>query len=88
MTNHFKIVSNDTKILNGLTEMTENLPDVRKMCQKFMGDLETKVQEDTVFIEGLIRNGESKCKLLQEVDKETFDMMKKDLVLMKNEILT
>lgn len=53
-----------------------------------MNDLETKVQEDTIFIEGLIRNGESKCKLLQEVDKETFDMMKKDLVLMKNEILT
>ena len=38
MNNHFRIVSDDTKLLDGLKDMTENLPDVRKMCEKFMTD--------------------------------------------------
>ena len=88
MNNHFKIVANDTKLLDNIKGLTDNLPDVRVLCQKFMQDQEKKVTEDTIFIENLVTNSEAKCKILQECDKESFDIMKKDLTLMKNEVKT
>ena len=88
MDNHFKIVSNDTKLQDRYHELNQNQPDVKAQCEKFMNGLEKSLKEDTQFIETLIREGEGRQKLQIEMDGECNELNKKDQALMKDEIKT
>lgn len=88
MDNHFKIVANDTKQMDGYKDLNDNLPDIKNLCKVFMDNLEKKIKDDSFFVESLVKNGEGKLKLLQEVDKEAHEMMNQDLMIMRNEVKT
>lgn len=74
--------------MDGYKDLNDNLPDIKNLCKVFMDNLEKKIKDDSFFVESLVKNGEGKLKLLQEVDKEAHEMMNQDLMIMRNEVKT